>query len=211
MPLTSAQTFGSLAVRPPMVTGRLKIGLLGGSFNPPHEGHRHISEVALSVLGLDRVWWLVTPGNPIKSHDDLESLTARLAAARTIAHHPRIDVTGFEAAMPTSYTAGTVSFLQKRFPAVSFVWLMGADNLIEFHRWQKWQNIFKSIPIAVMDRPGYRMAALNSRAAHRYRQYQIPEQAAAKLTRQPAPAWTFITHPLISQSSTALRAASKPN
>lgn len=204
-----AHSFGSIKVRLPHAASGQRIGLLGGSFNPPHEGHRHISEVALSVLGLDRVWWLVSPGNPIKSHDELEDLSHRLKAAADIARHPRISVTGFEAAMPTNYTAQTLQFLRRRYPTVKFVWLMGADNLLSFHRWQQWQQIFKQVPIAVMDRPGYRMEALVSPAAHRYRRYQIPEQAARQLLQKPLPAWTFITHPLISQSSTALREANK--
>lgn len=200
------QSFGSLKVRPPLASSGQRIGLLGGSFNPPHEGHLHISEVALSTLGLDNIWWLVSPGNPIKSHDDLMALENRLAASRALINHPRIKVTGFEASMPTSYTAETLKFLTIRYPSVNFVWLMGADNLLNFHRWQKWQDIFMNVPIAVFDRPGYRLEALVSPAAHRFRRFQIPEKSARLLTHRPAPAWTFITHPLISQSSTALRA-----
>lgn len=206
MPFTrSTLSFGSLNVRPPQVAAGQCIGLLGGSFNPPHEGHRHISEIALNYIGLDKVWWLVTPGNPIKSHDGLTALHQRIEAARDVSAHPRIEVTGFEAAMPTSYTAETVSFLRRRFPGVHFVWLMGADNLVSFHRWQKWQDIFMTLPVAILDRPGYHLKALASPAAHRFRTSRLTQEEARILPLLAPPAWTFITHPLINQSSTALR------
>ncbi len=140
--------------RLPMAARNMRIGLLGGSFNPPHEAHREISLTALKRLGLDQVWWLVTPGNPLKDPSKLASLESRVEAARKMARHPRIEVTGF--AGGSAYTIDLLAELKRRFPGVNFVWLMGADNLADFHRWQAWQQIFERMPIAVLDRPGFR-------------------------------------------------------
>ena len=131
----------------------MRIGLLGGSFNPAHAAHRHISLTALKRLGLDQVWWLVTPGNPLKAGAKQPSLESRVAAAREVAHHPRIVVTGFEGARKSPYTVDTLKFLKQRFPGVHFVWLMGADNLAELHHWRDWPALFRLVPIAVFDRP----------------------------------------------------------
>jgi nicotinate-nucleotide adenylyltransferase len=133
----------------------MRIGLLGGSFTPPHEAHRAISLTALKRLGLDRVWWLVSPGNPLKDPSMLPDLEARVEAARRIARHPRIDVSGFTGG--SAYTIDLLAALKRRFPGVQFVWLMGADNLAEFHHWREWEEIFALVPIAVFDRPGYRL------------------------------------------------------
>src|ERR1700742_1201024 len=138
---------------PPFSRG-MTIGLFGGTFNPPHEGHRHASLVAMTRLGLDRVWWLVTPGNPLKDNDTLPPLEMRVAAAQEAADHPRIVVTGIEAAIHTRYTYDTVRWLTRRCPDVTFIWIMGADNLASFHRWQHWRGIAQTLPIAVVARPG---------------------------------------------------------
>jgi nicotinate-nucleotide adenylyltransferase len=189
----------------PMAAANMRIGLLGGSFNPAHEGHLHISLVALKRLGLDQIWWLVTPGNPLKGKVMLPELAKRVAAAREIARHPRIVVTGFEAAQGSAYTIGALRFLKRRFPNVSFVWLMGADNLPSFHRWRAWEELFGMVPIAVLDRPGFRLRARASRAAQRFARAEIDESDAPGLASLKPPAWTLLTLPLSSLSSTALR------
>lgn len=183
----------------------LRIGLLGGSFNPPHDGHRHISAAAIARLGLDRVWWIVTPGNPLKATSELASLSDRIAAARDVAAHPRIDVTGFEAALGSAYTAETLAFLKRRFPAVRFVWIMGGDNLAQIDRWRAWRGIFHLMPIAVMDRPGARLKALASIAARSFGAARLPEEAASLLPFLTPPAWTYLSIPLRSESSSMLR------
>lgn len=197
--------FGSLTVRPPQTASGQRIGILGGSFNPPHEGHRNLSLMALKTLELDRIWWLVTPGNPIKSHEGLVSLKERLKACEAVSSHPKIDVTGFEAALPTNYTADTLRFLKMRFRNVDFVWLMGADNLASFHKWQKWRTIFHTLPIAVFDRPGYRLKALSSPAAQTFQKARVTNGHSIRLAHLAPPAWQFITMPLSHLSSTELR------
>jgi len=182
----------------------MRIGLLGGSFNPPHETHRSISLTALRRLGLDGVWWLVSPANPLKDNSGLPSVETRVEPARETARHPRIDVTGF--AGRSVYTIDLLIELKRRFPGVQFVWLTGADNLAQFHRWRAWEAIFALQPIAVFDRPGYRLKALASRAAQRFAAYRVGETAAAGLAGLTPPAWTLLAHPLSGLSSTALRA-----
>jgi nicotinate-nucleotide adenylyltransferase len=148
-------------VRPPgPVADGLRIGLLGGSFDPAHEGHRHVSDVALKALKLDYVWWLVSPGNPLKPAP--AELATRLAAARQLAHAPRIRVTDIERALHTRYTADTVAALRRRFPRVQFIWLMGSDNLEQFSRWWRWRRIAALVPIAVVRRPGSVLAAIRA-------------------------------------------------
>jgi nicotinate-nucleotide adenylyltransferase len=182
-----------------------RIGLLGGSFNPAHDGHRQISVTALKRLGLDAVWWIVSPANPLKTTGELAPLGERLAEARRVASHARIAVTSFETELPTAFTVGTLRFLRRRHPATRFVWLMGADNLVSVHRWQAWQDIFQLMPVAVLDRPGWRLRAAASKAAGLFRRSVLPEERAATLARRPAPAWTFITLPLSPHSSTEIR------
>ena len=189
---------------PPSFPGQ-RIGLLGGSFNPAHDGHRHISLEAIARLELDQVWWLVSPGNPLKNHDGLATLGQRIADARAVAHHPRIKVTGFEAALGTAYTAETLDFLAGRTPGVRFVWLMGADNLASFDRWRAWRGIMLLMPVAVFDRPGWRYKALGSRAASAFAACRLPEAEARQLARHAAPAWCFLSIPLSDLSSTLLR------
>ena len=207
---TSSDRAAARALRPPPAAAGMRIGLLGGSFNPPHEGHRHITLEALKRLGLDRVWWLVTPGNPLKSPRELAAFSERLEAARRLARHPRIDVTGLEAARPSAYTVDTLAFLTRRFPNVHFVWLMGADNMADFHRWKGWRQILETMPIAVLDRPGYRLAARAAPAAQAFAAYAQDERDAAGLATMPPPAWTLLTLPLSPHSSTAIRAGASP-
>ncbi len=202
---TNAANFGGINVRPPIAAGGQRIGLLGGTFDPAHKGHQHISEFALKSCALDQVWWLVTPGNPIKSINNLTKMSDRISAAQEIAGHPRIKVTGFEAALGTSYTAETLKFLSKRYSSTNFIWLMGADNLINFHMWQKWKSIFQIMPIAVFDRPEYRLKALASPAAQRFASRRRQNIGAASLITSKPPVWAFLTLPLTSISSTKLR------
>lgn len=183
----------------------MRIGLLGGSFNPAHEAHRQISLAALKRLGLDQVWWLVTPGNPLKDVSRLPSLEARVAEAETIAHHPRIIVTGFDGGTGSPYTVDLLLALKQRFPGVHFVWLMGADNLATFHQWKAWPEIFGLVPIAVLDRPGYRLKARAGQAAQRFARYYVDQTDAAGLALLEPPAWTILSHRLSGLSSTALR------
>lgn len=190
--------------RLPMAAPNMSIGLLGGSFNPPHEAHRQISLTALNRLGLDQVWWLVTPGNPLKDPAKLASLENRVAAARRMANRPHIEVTGFAANSP--YTIDLITALRRRFPGVNFVWLMGADNLAQFHRWRSWDKIFAAMPIAVLDRPGFRLKARAGLAAQRFAPYRVDESDARGLARLAPPAWTILSHRLSGLSSTALRA-----
>jgi nicotinate-nucleotide adenylyltransferase len=185
----------------------LRIGLLGGSFNPPHPGHLLISSIALRRLGLDRVWWLVTPGNPLKNNAGLPPLAERIAAARELVQDPRIDVTGVEADIGTRFTHDTVAYLVRRCPRTRFVWLMGADNLASFHRWQRWRRIAGLVPLAVIDRPGSTLRACGSPAAVSLAPYRLDESDAPLLPGSPPPAWVFIHGRRSDLSSTALRAA----
>jgi nicotinate-nucleotide adenylyltransferase len=184
----------------------MRIGLFGGTFDPPHRAHLGAALLALKRLKLDRVWWLVTPGNPLKNTRGLAPLPDRIAAARTLTHHPRIDITGLEAVIKTRYTYDTISWLLARCPGVRFVWIMGADNLRSFHRWQKWRKIAELVPIVVIDRLGPSLYAAASPAGHALARVRIPEYAASTLPGRKAPVWAFL-HGLKSPlSSTALRA-----
>ncbi|MEL7178767.1 MAG: nicotinate-nucleotide adenylyltransferase [Pseudomonadota bacterium] len=180
------------------------IGLLGGSFDPPHAGHVHITQAAMKRFGLDRLWWLVSPGNPLKA-DGPAPLDERMQAAAAMMLHPRVTVTDIEARIGTRYTAQTLVALRRRYPSVRFVWLMGADNLAQFHRWQDWRWIMENVPIGVVARPGDRISARMSKAAKVYRHARVPGRAAHILGRVDAPAWTFINLPMSDQSSTAIR------
>jgi nicotinate-nucleotide adenylyltransferase len=190
---------------PPHAPG-MRIGLFGGTFDPPHRAHLDACLLAMKRLQLDRIWWLVTPGNPLKNTQELAPLSERIAAARALTHHPRIDVTGLEAVISTRYTYDTIEWLLARCPRVQFVWIMGADNLRHFHRWQKWRGIAETIPIVVVDRPGPSLYASNSTAGQALARFRIPENAAASLPGRRAPAWTFLHGLKSGLSSTALRA-----
>jgi nicotinate-nucleotide adenylyltransferase len=183
----------------------MRIGLLGGSFNPPHEAHRTISLFAMKRLQLDRVWWLVSPGNPLKNGYGTNDIAARAAAARKIAHHPRIDVTCLEAVIGTRYTVDTINYLRRRCMGARFVWIMGADNLAQFHRWDNWQRIAAEVPIAVIDRPPQSFRALAAPAALALARDRLPEDQARQLADAAPPAWVFLTGMKLSLSSTKLR------
>lgn len=189
---------------PPAAPG-MRIGLYGGSFNPAHEAHRAVSLLALRRLNLDAVWWLVTPGNPLKDNSGLPLLAERLERARAVSRHPALIPTGLEAQLGTRYSADTVRALVRRFPGVHFVWLMGADNLASFHRWGRWRELAQEVPIAVVDRPGCTFPAMASPAAHTLARWRLPESQAAGLADMRPPAWLFL-HGLKSPlSSTQLR------
>lgn len=184
------------------------IGLLGGSFDPPHSGHVHISKVALQRFGLDQLWWLVSPGNPLKTKGPAP-LVGRMQASAAIMRHPLTKVTDLEARLGTRYTAETLSKLIDRYPGVKFVWLMGADNLGQFDRWQDWEWIMENVPIGVMARPGDRISARMSKAARIYRQYKVSGRASQALANGDAPRWCFINMPMSDASSTAIREQGK--
>jgi nicotinate-nucleotide adenylyltransferase len=185
----------------------MRIGLFGGTFDPPHRAHLAASLLALKRLRLDRVWWLVTPGNPLKDTRGLAPLAERIAGARALTQDPRIAITGFEADLGIRYSFDTVSYLVKRCRGVHFVWIMGADNLRSFHRWQKWRGIAGLVPMAVIDRLGPSLYSIGGVAGQALARARIPESAAASLADRRPPAWVFL-HGLKSPlSSTALRAA----
>jgi nicotinate-nucleotide adenylyltransferase len=183
---------------------RLRIGLLGGSFNPAHEGHRAISREALKRLRLDRVWWLVSPQNPLKPTDQTADLEQRLAAARAIADHPRVIVTDLERRIGTRYTVDTLGWLTRRCRA-RFVWLIGADNMAQLPRWRRWQRLVRMVPIAVFDREPYSYLALAGRMASAYAGGRLAERRAPVLAECPPPAWVYLRLRRHQASSTALR------
>lgn len=189
----------------PVTGAGMRIGLLGGSFHPAHEAHRAISLLALKRLRLDRVWWLVTCGNPLKDSHGLRPLADRLKQAKAEAAHPAIDVTAIETILGTRYTFDTVCRLLQQYGGVRFVFLMGADNLAQLHRWKRWRELANQIPLAVVDRRGWSLKALASPAAHSLARFRLPEEKAAGLPSCKAPAWVFL-HGLKSDlSSTKLR------
>jgi len=191
----------------PAYSRGMRIGLFGGTFDPPHAAHRAACLLAMRRLGLDRVWWLVTPGNPLKDTRGLAPLSERVAAARKLARDPRIDVTDFEAELGSNYTFATVSYLLRRCRGVHFVWIMGADNLRSFHRWQRWRDIARLVPIAVIDRLGPSLYSAAGVAGQALNFARLPESAARTLPLRRPPAWIYL-HGLKSPlSSTALRAA----
>ncbi|MCM2561720.1 nicotinate-nucleotide adenylyltransferase [Lutimaribacter sp. EGI FJ00015] len=180
------------------------VGLLGGSFDPAHEGHAHITREALRRFGLDQVWWVVSPGNPLKAKGPA-TLAHRMARARAVMDHPRVTVTDIETRIGTRYTAQTLRRLRRLYPGVRFVWLMGADNLAQLHRWQDWQQIMESVPVGVLARPGQRISARASKAARIYRHAKLPARAARALAAGQPPRWCFVNVPMIDMSSTRIR------
>jgi nicotinate-nucleotide adenylyltransferase len=196
-----------MVVRLPRWAPGQKIGLLGGSFNPAHEGHLLISALALRRLRLDRLWWLATPGNPLKENTGLPDLAMRVAAARALVRDPRIAVTGFEAQIGARFTYDTIAWLTRRAPGAHFVWIMGADNLAQFHRWRHWRDIAALAPIAVIDRPGSTLRATTSHAGATLSRYRVPESEAGRFALMHPPAFLFLHGPRSTLSSTALREA----
>ena len=190
----------------PLARPGQRIGILGGSFDPAHQGHLLISQVALRRLGLERVWWLVSPGNPLKAHGPAP-LATRIAAARATACDPRILVTDIEARLGLRKTADTLHALARLYPEVRFVWLMGSDNLASFHRWRGWTDIMRLMPVAVIARPGSLLDSRTAPAAARFAGFRVPDREAGLLPTLAAPAWTYLTAPLNPLSSTAIRTA----
>ena len=185
-------------------TGR-RVGLLGGSFNPAHDGHRAVSLFALRALRLDQIWWLVSPQNPLKPSCDMAALASRLAQARVITRHPKLVVSDLETRLGTRYTADTLAELRRRYPRTRFVWLMGADNLAQMPRWRHWQRLFSTIPIATFHRAPYSLRALSGRAARRFAACRVRSEAARRLAEMAAPAWVLLQNPRHPASSTAIR------
>jgi nicotinate-nucleotide adenylyltransferase len=182
----------------------LRIGLLGGSFNPAHSGHLYVSEVALRRLGLDYVWWLVTPQNPLKGKTGLAPLQYRVNQAKLLARHPRIVVMDIEHALGTHYSIDTLKALQRRFPSVRFVWLMGSDNLEIFRRWRNWEQIVARVPIAVIQRPGSTLATLHAKPMQRFMRCRVADGPL-----DAPPSIVILDGRRNEQSSTAIRAASR--
>lgn len=190
------------------VAPRRRIGLLGGSFNPAHEGHLEIALIALKRLSLDEIWFLVSPGNPLKASTGMDALAARASSAqRVIGPHPRLRVVTVEAVLGTRFTADTLAALGRRFRRTRFVWLMGADNLIQIPAWARWTDIFGSVPVAVFARPGYSVKALSGKAARRFSWARRREARSRSLPLARAPAWVFFHSRLNPASASAIREA----
>lgn len=187
------------------VAGRgMVIGLLGGSFDPAHEGHVHITREALKRLGLDQVWWLVSPGNPLKARQPAP-LADRMARAGSVMKHPRVKITALEASLGTRATADTIDRLREIYPGVTFVWLMGADNLVQFHKWGRWRDILRAVPVGVLARPGSGVAARLSLAARAFRVHRV--ERGENLRGRIPPVWAFVNLPMNNASSTEIRAS----
>ena len=189
----------------PLARPGMCIGLLGGSFDPAHNGHVHITREALKRLGLDEVWWLVSPGNPLKTRGPAP-LADRLKRAAVVMQHPRVKVTDLETKLGTRYTFQTLNQLHDHYPGVYFTWLMGADNLAEFHLWENWQDIMQMLPVAVLARPGQRISARMSVAARYFRRDRLLGREAQSLRFAAPPAWVFLNVPMSNMSSTNIRA-----
>jgi len=184
----------------------VRIGLLGGSFNPAHEGHLHITRKLRSRLALDYVWWMVSPQNPLKSSEGMAPFEERFETARAVAGADRrIVVTNIETRLGTRFTADTIETLTRMAPTTNFVWLMGADNLIQISKWQRWRRIFETVPVAVYDRPGYTLQAAASPAARTLARRRIPEEDAGRLALKKPPAWVFLHGAMSRASATAIR------
>ncbi len=188
----------------PFACGRMRIGLFGGSFDPPHEGHREVSLAALKKLGLDQLWWLVSPINPLKTKQPWP-LEKRIAQCNRKAHHPKIKVTGFECDRETFYTVDSLLLLKRRFRTVDFVWIMGADNLKGLHKWHRWREIFRLMPVLIVDRPGYRLKGFSAQARYVYGDNQVNVTEFAGSLGGRTPLWSFLSVPLNSVSSTEIR------
>lgn len=192
-------------VRLPAAYPGMRIGLYGGSFNPPHAGHVLVSKTALTRLDLDCIWWIVTPGNPLKDTGELSSLEQRIGLCRDIITDPRMHVTSFEEQLGSPYTLHTLRYVTRRYPAVSFIWIMGGDNLRTFHLWQGWQDIAALMPIAVIDRPTSTLTAPASRMAYVFRKNRLPSSEAAALVNHKTPCWVYLYGPRSPLSSSRIR------
>ncbi|WP_050773025.1 nicotinate-nucleotide adenylyltransferase [Roseobacter sp. SK209-2-6] len=190
----------------PNIPRGLRVGLLGGSFDPPHQGHVAITKAALQRFDLDQIWWMISPGNPLKGHAPAK-MTRRIKAAQEIMQHPRVRISDAELQLGTRYTAETLAALTHRYPEVRFTWLMGADNLAHFHRWKDWQDIMERVPVGVIARPGDRIAARLSPAARIYRGDMLKAGQSRLLSAATAPAWCFINLPMVDESSSRIRSA----
>jgi nicotinate-nucleotide adenylyltransferase len=206
-PRTLVKSVTKQRVTLPLHGPGMRIGLFGGSFNPAHDAHRAVSLLAMKKLQLDRLWWLVTPGNPLKDTRALPTLDERIAQATALANHPRIDVTGFEAVIGTKYSCDTIRWLKTEAPGTHFVWIMGADNLKNFHRWKNWRDIFLMLPIAVVDRGGLSLQAASGPAPLSFAKARIPENRASTLPGLPPPAWVYLHGVKSDLSSTKIREA----
>ncbi len=196
----------SRPARPPSACAGLRVGLLGGSFNPAHAGHVHVSLAARRRLRLDQVWWLVSPQNPLKAESGMAPFAERLAGAEEkLRNQNAILATGLEADLGTRYTADTLAAIKKLCPRTKFVWLMGADNMAQVPHWDRWTEIFESVPVAILNRPSYSLRALAGTAARRYRRHRLPERDAPRLADSIPPAWVFLRIRLHPASSTAIR------
>lgn len=189
----------------PFVARGQVIGLLGGSFDPPHGGHVLITKAALTRFGLDQLWWMVTPGNPLKKNAPAP-LADRVRVSKAVMQHPRVKVTGIEERLGTRYTAETLRALMARYPQAQFVWLMGADNLAQFHTWQDWRWIMTHVPVGVLARPGERISARMSKTSRLFRDQGLPGRASQLLSRSAAPTWCFVNVPMSDASSSEIRA-----
>ncbi|MBY0351083.1 nicotinate-nucleotide adenylyltransferase [Tabrizicola sp.] len=187
----------------PIAAKGMVIGLLGGSFDPAHEGHVHITREALKRMGLDQVWWLVSPGNPLKARRPAP-MADRLRRAKAVMRDPRVRITALEAALGTRATADTIDRLTAIYPGVTFVWLMGADNLVQFHRWGRWRDILRSVAVGVLARPGSGVAARLSVAARAFRVHRVAR--GENLRGRKAPVWAFVNLPMNDASSSEIRA-----
>jgi len=192
----------------PIATPGLRVGLLGGSFDPPHGGHVHITRWALKAFALDQVWWLVSPANPLKRSGPAP-MGRRIAACLDLVQHPRVKVTNLETRLGTRYTAHTLEKLIAHYPGVRFVWLMGADNLADIHRWKHWRRIMDTVPVGVLARPGGQLAAGCSCAARVYREHRLSARSATALPFRAAPCWSLLTGPMMDVSSSQIRAAGR--
>lgn len=189
----------------PAIRAGQSVGLLGGSFDPPHAGHVHVTREALKRFGLDRIWWLVSPGNPLKPVGPAP-LERRMEVARRMMRHPRVMISDIEAKIGTRYTADTLSVLVERFPGVRFVWLMGADNLLLIHHWQQWCRIFQTVPVGIVARSVDVAAARHAKAATTFANVRLQNHQSLLLPRTSAPAWCLVNVPMLDVSSSAIRA-----
>ncbi|WP_144049213.1 nicotinate-nucleotide adenylyltransferase [Liberibacter crescens] len=189
----------------PHVECGMAVGLFGGSFNPPHEGHLELAKTALSKLKLDQLWWMISPKNPFKEKKNLASLSERVFLSQKIVNDPRICITTFEAFLRRPYTLDSLLHIKSRYTSVNFIWLMGADNLKEFHYWYKWKKIVMTIPIAIIDRPSILLNHMSLPLAKAFDYARIDESFSCSLSRKKAPVWSFIHKQHLSISSTYLR------